>query len=155
MLLCARRSAALLGLQPASVRCCALAVLIVAGVWVQVAKPGHPSRWGHWAAGRWLARNATASQAVLDTRGWALFVTGRNGYDSWHVRQALSDSRLAYVVVGDDELTAGSRRAATLRAILAHAAEPLVSFPARQGGSGADVRVYRFRRPDSWEGLRP
>ena len=131
-----------------------LGALIVAAATVQ-AKPAHPSRWGHWAAGRWLIANAAPGEAVLDTRGWAAFVSGRPGYDYWHVRQALTDARLSYVVVGTDELNAPSRRAETLRAILAHAARPVAEFPGREGGRAIGVRVYRFSRPDSWEGLRP
>jgi hypothetical protein len=133
----------------------ALAVLVMAGVAIQQARPGHPSRWGHREAGRWLAAHAGVGEAVLDTRGWAAFVSARPSYDYWHVRQALSDAHLAYVVVGADELAAPSRRAATLRALLAYAAEPVAAFPGRCGGPGRDVQVYRFRRPESWEGLRP
>ncbi|MEO6809096.1 MAG: hypothetical protein ABI353_08275, partial [Isosphaeraceae bacterium] len=129
--------------------------LIVAGVSVQATKPGHPSRWGHAAAGQWLAARMGPADVVLDTRGWAAFVSDRPSYDYWHIGQALSDSHLSYVVVGRDELTASSRRAATLRAVLAFAAEPAVSFPERRGGQGADVQVFRYRRPESWEGMRP
>jgi hypothetical protein len=120
---------------------------------LQVKEP-HPSRWGHWAAGRWLAGHARPGEAVLDTRGWAAFVSGLPGYDYWHVRQALTDARLAFVVVGDDELRAPSRRAATLRAVLAHAAEPASTFPETRGGRGAGVWVFRYKKPASWEGLR-
>ena len=67
----------------------------------------------------------------------------------------MSDASLAYVVVGEDELRAKSRRAETLRALLAYAGEPAAEFPDREGGTGVAVRVYRFRRPDSWEGMRP
>ena len=131
-----------------------LSALIALGVTAQV-KAMHPSRWGHWAAGQWLKEHATPDQAVLDTRGWAMFVRGGRGYDYWHVRQALTDASLAYVVVGEDELKARSRRAETLRAMLAYAAEPVAEFPDREGKAGVAVRVYRFRRPDSWEGMRP
>ncbi|MBX6311777.1 MAG: glycosyltransferase family 39 protein [Isosphaeraceae bacterium] len=131
-------------------------MVVLIGVCVSILlKPDHPTRWGHLAAGRWLARNARPGDAVLDTRGWAAFVSGRPNYDYWHVRQALTDARLAYVVVGADELSACSRRAETLRAVLAYAAEPVADFPERQGGSKVGVRVFRFRRPESWEGLRP
>jgi hypothetical protein len=132
----------------------ALAALIVLGVTVQ-ARPAHPSRWGHWAAGRWLIANTGPADAVLDTRGWAAFVSERPSYDYWHVRQAFTDSHLAYLVVSTEELNAPSRRAATLRAVLAYAARPVAEFPERRDGHGAGVRVYRYRRPESWEGLRP
>lgn len=129
--------------------------LIAAGATVQALKPGHPSRWGHAAAGRWLAERMGPADAVLDTRGWAAFVSDRPNYDYWHIGQALSDPYLAYVVVERDELTAASRRAATLGAVLAFAAEPAASFPERRGGRGADVQVFRFRRTESWEAMRP
>lgn len=135
-------------------RVVALAALVLAGVALQ-SKPLHPSRWGHWAAGRWLAGNASAGDAVLDTRGWAAFASGCRAYDYWHVRQALTDSRLAYLVVGRDELSAPSARAATLKAMLAYTCDLITGFPAREGGRGQDVLVYRYHRPGSWRAIAP
>jgi len=154
---CARGVAVKRGWTPRVARGAAAALLAVAvgaGVAFQL-KPAHTSRWGHREAGRWLAAHARPGEALLDTRGWAAFVSGLPGYDYWHVRQAFTDARLAYVVVGDDELNAGSRRAATLRAILAYAATPVAAFPERKGGRGVGVHVYRFERPASWEGMTP
>ena len=131
-----------------------LLILAVAGIAAQ-GKAGHPSRWGHLAAGSWLRERAEPDAKVLDTRGWASFVRGIPGYDYWHVRQALSDKQLRYVVVGADELEAPSRRAATLRAMLAYAGEPVAEFPGRQDGRGVGVKVYRFDPPASWEGIKP
>ncbi len=128
--------------------------LVLIGATVQ-AKAGHPSRWGYWAAGVWLAEQAQPKDTVLDTRGWASFVRGIPGYDYWHVRQALSDRNLRYIVVGADELKASSRRAATLRAMLAHAGKPVASFASRRDGRGSGVEVYRFDPPESWEGITP
>jgi hypothetical protein len=113
----------------------------------------HLSRFGHRAAGRWLAENARGSELVLDTRGWARFVSGAPGYDYWHVRQAMTDSHLSYIVVGRDELEARSPRAATLRALLSYAATPLAEFPAFPGDQTPGVYLYCFHRPASWEGL--
>ena len=62
---------------------------------------------------------------------------------------------MKYVVVGSDELTAKSRRAATLRALLAHAGKPAASFSGRRDGRGSGVEVYRFDPPESWEGVAP
>jgi hypothetical protein len=129
--------------------------LVAASVIVQM-QPNHLnhlSRSGHWAAGTWLAQCARPDELVLDTRGWARFVSGQPGYDYWHVRQALTDSHLSYVVVGLDELKAKSRRAETLKALLAYSATPLRDFPAFPGDREAGVRLYRFHRPSSWEGL--
>lgn len=113
----------------------------------------HLSRWGHWAAGQWLALHAAPDEEVLDTRGWARFVSGRPGYDYWHVRQALTDSKLSYITVGLDELEASSARGKTLRTLLAYAAEPLAEFPASPTDPTPAVRIYRFHRPASWEGI--
>ena len=143
---------------PRRARCAAIGVLGVAlavSVVVQLRPThlNHLSRWGHWAAGRWLAAHARPDELILDTRGWARFISGRPGYDYWHVRQALTDSHLAYVLVGLDELQARTPRATTLKALLAYAATPLIEFPADPRDPTPAVRLYQFRRPSSWEGL--
>jgi hypothetical protein len=133
-------------------------VLVLAAsilVQMQPSHLNHLSRWGHWAAGKWLAACTGPDELVLDTRGWARFVSGHSGYDYWHVRHALTDRKLSYVVVGLDELEAKSRRAQTLRAVLAYAACPLLDFPAFPGDRTAGVRIYRFHQPATWEGLLP
>jgi hypothetical protein len=157
LFICARGVAVKLHWSPQRARraaCAGLAALVALGVYMQV-KPGHRSRWGHWAAGQWLIENSGPGDAVLDTRGWAAFVSDRPAYDYWHVRQAFTDSHLAYIVVGTDELQASSPRAKTLRAVLAYAATPAASFPELRGGSKVGVEVYRFHRPDSWKGIQP
>jgi hypothetical protein len=131
-----------------------LTALVAVGLTFQV-RAMHPTRWGHWAAGQWLKHHATPDQAVLDTRGWAAFVRDGRGYDYWHIRQALSDASLAYVVVGEDELTAKSRRAETLRSLLAYAGSPVAEFPDQEGKRRVAVRIYRIQSPDSWEGMLP
>ena len=155
---CARGVAVALGWTAGRARRVGVTLVVLASlaaIAVPQWKPGHRSRWGHWAAGRWLREHAGPSEGVLDTRGWASFVSDRPGYDYWHVRQALTDPHLAYVVVGADELSAASRRAATLRAVLAYSASAVATFPNDQDGKGIGVLVYRYHRPDSWEGLRP
>jgi hypothetical protein len=134
---------------------CAMGVLVVASAVTQMQPThrNHLSRFGHWAAGRWLTAHAQSSELVLDTRGWARFVSGHPGYDYWHVRQALTDSHLSYIVVGRDELQARSPRAKTLRALLSFAATPIRTFPSFPGDQVPGVFVYRFRRPATWEGI--
>jgi 4-amino-4-deoxy-L-arabinose transferase-like glycosyltransferase len=157
---CARGIAVKLRWSPRSARGIGIVaggLLAVASIAVQM-QPNHLnhlSRWGHWAAGQWLSRNAEPSELVLDTRGWARFVSRHPGYDYWHVRQALTDSHLKYIVVGLDELEARSSRAKTLKALLSYAATPLEEFPAFPGDRAAGVRLYRFHRPSTWEGLVP
>jgi Dolichyl-phosphate-mannose-protein mannosyltransferase len=135
----------------------AASLLVAASIVVQM-QPNHLnhlSRLGHRAAGLWLAGNAQPGEKVLDTRGWARFVSGLPGYDYWHVRQALTDAKLTYIVVGLDELEARSARARTLKALLAYSATPVKEFPAFPGDRTAAVRLYRFHRPGTWEGLVP
>jgi hypothetical protein len=149
-----RRLSAIMGWNRATARALGTAfflMLIGSGITLQARGSSHESRACHSEAGRWLIANAKAGDAVLDTRGWAAFVSGLSAYDYWHVRQALTDARLAFVVVGDDELSAPSRRGGTLRAVLGFAAEEVARFPGLREGAG--VRVFRFRRPGSWEGL--
>lgn len=97
--------------------------------------------------------HAGPGEKVLDTRGWAQFVSRLPGYDYWHVRQALTDSSLSYVLVGLDELKAPSARGETLRALLSFAGTRLVDFPASPDDPTPAVRIYRFHRPASWEGI--
>lgn len=137
-----------------ALRWAAMGTLVLGGVMAQV-RPAHASRAGHREAGQWLARNARPEDAVLDTRGWAAFLSDRRSYDAWHVRQAMTDSRLAYIVIGADELAAPSQRGATWRALLAHAATPLATFPRSPASNGDRVHLYRFVRPESWEGVAP
>lgn len=135
---------------------CAIATSVVVGTLVVYQlRPSHPTRSGHREAGRWLAEHAQPNEAVLDTRGWARFLSAVPGYDYWHVRQALTDSHLSYVVVGHEELAAQTSRARTLNALLAYAAAPAADFPSFAGDRDVGVRIYRFHRPDSWAGLTP
>jgi hypothetical protein len=154
LLLIGRRLAALMGWNRTTARALGTAfflMLIGSGITLQAHGSSHESRACHSEAGRWLLANSKAGDAVLDTRGWAAFVSGLNAYDYWHVRQALTDARLAFVVVGDDELSAPSKRGETLRAVLGFAAKEVARFPGPREGAG--VRVLRFRRPRSWESL--
>ena len=154
---CGVRLVRTLGLSARDARRLGLLALFLAvstGVTLQ-ARASHPSRWGHRAAGLWLAEHAKTGEAVLDTRGWAAFVSKLPSYDYWHVRQALTDQRLTYVVAGRDELAAASPRGKTLRAWLGYAATPLIAFPEREGGRDQSVWIYRYARPESWEGLQP
>lgn len=158
MFICLQR---LGGKLPVSPRTWRLAVVAASAVVTTVLvvyqlRTSHESRRGHWQAGRWLAANAQPDERILDTRGWARFVADRNdGYDYWHVRQALSDRGLAYVVVGRDELEAESRRAESLNALLAFAATPVQDFPVVVEDRDVGTRIYRMNQPVSWEGFTP
>jgi hypothetical protein len=157
---CARGLAVKLRWTPRAryIACVLATIAIVAAsivVQMQPSHLNHLSRWGHWSAGRWLAEHASRNELVLDTRGWARFISGHPGYDYWHVRQALTDSHLCYVVVGLDELEAVSPRARTLNALLAYSATPIRDFRGFPGDRSSGVRLYRFHRPGTWEGLAP
>jgi Dolichyl-phosphate-mannose-protein mannosyltransferase len=155
---CLQRLGGKLSFRPEAKRLALIAAsgFVVVVMVVYQLRTSHQSRWGHWAAGRWLAENAKPGQQILDTRGWARFVSNDvGGYDYWHVRQALSDQQLSYVVVGHDELEADSPRSRTLGALLAFAATPVQDFPVRIGGRNVGARIYRFQQPASWEGFTP
>jgi hypothetical protein len=156
--ICWRRIGELLRLSPRAMSLgrlvpISMALVLCVGTQLNPSHARHQSRWSHWAAGRWLSAHAAAGEEVLDTRGWARFISGLPGYDYWHVRQALTDSNLRYILVGLDELKAKSARAETLRALLAYAGTPLEEFPASPSDPTPAVRIYRYRRPASWEGL--
>lgn len=158
MYVCWRRIGELMRLSPRGLRLgrlvpIGMTLVLCGGAQLNPHHDRHLSRWGHWAAGRWLSAHAAPGEEVLDTRGWAHFISGLPGYDYWHVRQALTDSHLSYILVGLDELTASSARARTLRALLAYAGTPLADFPASPVDPTPAVRIYRFRRPASWEGF--
>jgi hypothetical protein len=125
----------------------AVGALVILGIAAQ-GRPAHASRSGHRDAGLWLARHCPADGAILDTRGWAAFLSGRTSYGPWHVRQAASDPNLAYVVVGEDEWTAPSCRGLILRNWLEAYAEPAASFGPTDSRSGRSrVRVFRIVAP--------
>lgn len=156
--LCCRRIGELLRLSPRGARLARLAAMafplgLSIAVQMNPSHGNHLSRWSHWSAGRWLAAHAAPGEKVLDTRGWAQFVSRLPGYDYWHVRQALTDSALSYVLVGVDELRATSARGETLRALLSFAGTPLADFPASPDDPTPAVVIYRFHRPVSWEGI--
>ncbi len=130
-----------------------MALLLCIGAQLNPTHSRHLSRWGHWSAGRWLSAHAAPGEEVLDTRGWARFISGLPGYDYWHIRQALTDAHLSYILVELDELEAKSARARTLRSLLAFAATPIEEFPAGPADPRPAVRIYRYRRPASWEGF--
>lgn len=127
----------------------AVASLVVSASWVQTL-PSHPTRWGHYAAGRWLLDHAGQYETSLDTRGWAHFTAGRWEYDYWHVRQALTDSRLTYIVTESAEIMADSKRGRTLKTLLQRYGEEVASFPRRQGEKGRSVLIYRFDTQGFW-----
>ena len=128
----------------------AASLLVAASIVVQM-QPNHLnhlSRWGHWSAGQWLAGNADPAEMVLDTRGWARFVSGQPGYDYWHVRQALTDSHLSYIIVGLDELEAQSSRARTLQGpsgLLGDSAQGISRLPRRSNGRRSTLSLSPSR----------
>jgi hypothetical protein len=134
----------------------AFACLVVLVVAYFQLRATHTSRLGHLEAGRWLAAHGKPGEATLDTRGWASFVADLSpfeAYDYWHVRQALTDARLSYIVVEAEELEAESARARTLQSLLAYAAEPIHEFPENSADDAGRVRIYRFHRPADWKGM--
>ncbi|HVC98250.1 MAG TPA: glycosyltransferase family 39 protein [Pirellulales bacterium] len=117
-----------------------------------LARPLHASRAGHREAAEWLARNSGEHEVVLDSRGWTALYTGRTTYRYDAAQTALSDPKLAYVVVEQEELDADSRRGETLRLLAAQAMEPLARFAARGASDKHHVVVHRWC-PDRFQQL--
>jgi hypothetical protein len=122
----------------------AIGALVLMGLCSQM-RPAHASRAAHREAGLWLANHCPAEGTILDTRGWAAFFSGRDSYGPWHARQAAADPRLAFVVVGDDEMTAPSCRGMVLRNWLQTRAEPAATFGPADGKGSSRSRVSVFR----------
>ncbi len=131
---------------PWSVRSAHLAAigLAAAACLPVLVRPLHASRAGHREAAEWLARNAAEHEVVLDSRGWTALYTGRTTYRYDAAQTALSDPKLAYVVVEQEELDADSRRGETLRLLVAQAMEPLARFAARGANDKHHVVVHRW-----------
>lgn len=127
-----------------SVRLCkpCVAALAIAACLPDLARPLHASRAGHRQAADWLLAHAAPSDRVLDSRGWTALYTGRKTYRYEAAQTAFRDAGLAYVVVEQAEFDAPSRRAETLRLLMAEAAEPVARFgPALRH----EVVVHRWR----------
>ena len=112
----------------------------------QVTDRLHENRQGHRAAAAWLATEADAPGAVLDTRGLTGLYSGRKTYTYAEVRAALGDPSLAFVVLERRELHYDSPRARTLRWLIETAARPVGQFPDAAGRSSKQrpVLVYRW-----------
>jgi len=126
--------------------------LAAAGCLPVLARPLHASRAGHREAAIWLARNAEEHEVVLDSRGWTALYTGRTTYRYDAAQTALSDPKLAYVVVEQEELEADSRRGETLRLLATQAMEPLARFAANGASDKHHVVVHRWC-PDRFQQL--
>jgi len=101
---------------------------------------------GHRQAARWLAAQSELPGAVLDTRGWTGLYSGRRTVRYSHGESILASSDLAFVVLEANELKPSSRRARTLRTLLAAAAQLTATFPppGQQTGACRVVEVYRW-----------
>ena len=152
--LCALRFSGLVQLRPAQRRRgtrLALSIIAVGGIWLQ-AKPIHASRQGHNRAAQWLRGHARPGTAVFDSRGFASFQADLRRYDPLHMPQALSDSRTGFWVLEAGELSSGSRRAATLKKILADGGQLVAFFPRKKDREdAADVLVFSWARPNGWD----
>ncbi len=106
----------------------------------------HHSRLGHRAAGQWLAEQAGLPGTVLDTQGWTGLYSGRQTYAYEEARAALSDPRLAYVVLEGRETEYESGRSRTLRWLVETAARPVAEFPqpAARRPNQQPVIVYQW-----------
>lgn len=131
---------------------CAIAIALL-GVAAQH-KPSHPTRAGHLRAGRWLAAADLPSASVFDTNGWAAFVSGRRWHDPWHLRDALADKSLGYIVLERSELDADTERGDALRAVVSARGHLVAQFDAGRE-TNERVLIYAAGQPARELAVRP
>jgi hypothetical protein len=109
----------------------AWATVLIAGVacLLDLTWPLNDSQIAHRQAGEWLAEQCGTQGLVLDTRGWTGLYSGRTTSGYHHAKAAFGDPRLAFVVLEPQELAFSSRRARTLRALIAAAGTHAGTFP--------------------------
>ncbi len=110
---------------------------------VPLISPLHASRAPHRQAANWIAASEQLDAAVLDTRGWTQFYSGKSTYLLSAGRRALRDPKLKYIVLERRELEFESARSATLREIVGAPDEPAATFAAVSGPE-KDVLVFRW-----------
>lgn len=84
-----------------------LLVALVAASLPFALKPMHANREGHKHAGKWLAANITAEDAVVDPFCWAAWFAGRTTHRSSGYNP--SPSRATYIVIENKSATPHSR----------------------------------------------
>lgn len=119
---------------------CAVVILCLA----QTARPLHARRAHHRAAAVWLARDASADDCVLDSRGWTGLLSGLTSYSFHDASTALANQHLRYLVIERHELHYASSRSDRLRALVAQSAAQPATFASESGDVGQDVLVFRW-----------
>jgi hypothetical protein len=103
----------------------------------------------HRAAARWLVDTADTPGSVLDTLGLTGLYSGRVTHPYGAGPMAWTDPQLAYIVLQAAELASDSKRARTLRTLLAMAGQPVAAFAGPSSPKvNRDVLVYRWHPDD-------
>jgi hypothetical protein len=103
----------------------------------------------HRAAARWLVDSADTPGSVLDTLGLTGLYSGRATHPYGAGPNAWTDPQLAYIVLQAAELTSDSKRARTLRTLLAMAGQQVAEFAGPPSPKvNRDVLIYRWRPDD-------
>ena len=116
----------------------------------------HLSRSGHYAAGRWLAEHAGPSELVLDTRGWAKFVSGHAGIRLL-ARSPGAHGLVTWRTSSWASMSFSARSPARQNAqepagLFGDAASSISRVPRRPGARGSALSLPSAR---NWEGLHP
>lgn len=122
-----------------------VAVLMAAGCLFWATQPIQPRQAGYRQAARWLGEHGEEDALVLDTRGWTGLYSGHPTRNYRDARQVLADPRLAYLVVGRDEVQASSPRAAMLRQLLEKRGRLISCFPQTPYTTEHSVVVLVYR----------
>jgi hypothetical protein len=123
-----------------------VAGLLAVTTWPQALEPLHPSRWGLRAAGEWLRHYANQEAIVLDIHLVATAYAGLPAYGCSEHRRALSDPRLAFVVIDWDDLARRDPPYHQIVDFLRRYGQVVAAFPAREGSLEPGVFIFEIRR---------
>ena len=116
----------------------------------------HPSRWGHWAAGRWLIEHAEPDDGGPRHPGLGRVRPGRAGLRHLArppgARRPEPRLRRRRRRRADGQEPSGPRRS---RSLLAYAGSPVAEFPEREGGRASASASIGSTGPTRGEGMRP
>jgi 4-amino-4-deoxy-L-arabinose transferase-like glycosyltransferase len=108
-------------------------------------KPMHANRAGHHAAGRWLARNLSPDDEVIDPYCWAHFYSGSVFLEGRYIALPI-EKHTRYVVLEQSANQHSRLPLVPVARSLAEQGERVYSWPEQEPPERATVVVYRLTR---------
>lgn len=100
----------------------------------------------YYDTGAWLAENTQKTDKVLDLSDWSLFFSKRSGYRFAHVYQALTDSRVRWIVLRKPHLEGHWLYSKAVRELVAER-KPVALVPADPRPGELQLRIYDMQEP--------